>query len=782
METPQSPPASRPLWVTRARELVDRRVPHILAIFAGASWGLVEFTAFAVDEFLLSPHWTRMVLVTLLMMLPSVFLLAWFHGKPGKDRDSLARTEQIGIPANIVLCVLVLAALFRGAELGSVTTAITVETEDGETLERERPKSEFTKTTALFPLDLGPGMPQDESWISYAVPEALTLDLLADEFFVPIPFYGTELRERGFENFAAAPLTLKREMAQESYAAFMAIGEIDRVDELFRITLRVYRVDSGSLAGETFHEGTDLLALVDEMSGPVKRALEIPVRESVEDLPVRSRLSENAAAVEAFFKGVFRDRVHRDTEGAIEYLTTATTLDPSFTVAQYTLFLVLRGSAEGAVVSTAPLVAAIENLYRVPERIGFRVKAEYYMEIGETDKAVAVAEMWVGLYPDDLEGLRALAGMQQRKGDLEGALATWAEIRRLDPLEGTSIWLMALARENLGNHDQALSLLTEYVERFPGDVSGYYRLADFHRRRGRYDDVREVLERAIAVEPLSQGPASQLADLDLDVGRLEEARAAYERLLAQARTPAQRAEALSRLSRYHRRRGEMAAAIDAIEERMEMGRRQLGDIYVYLDAGRVDEAAVHLEQLRPGPQASPSTYFLSAAVHVALAAEGVDAALEAHRQASEVVEARDYQLTPAESHHAPDPAAGYAIHARVLGDLGLIRDRADDYAVAAESYRAAIALSPEGRYHRGAGRALRMAGLLDDAEAELREALRLVPADPHAHLEMGLLMEARGDVEAAVEHLRSALTVWANPDEDFAPAREARVKLTELIG
>ena len=769
METPQSPPSSALSRVSHARELVDRRIPHILAIYAGASWGLVEFTAFAVDEFSLSPHWTRLALTTLLMMLPSVFLLAWFHGKPGKDRNSLARTEKIGIPANLVLCVVVLAALFGGAELGSVTTAITVQTEDGETLERERPKTEFTKTTALFPLDLGPGMTQDEAWISYAVPEALTFDLLADEFFVPIPVLRAEVKERGFENFAAAPLTLKRELAQESYAAFMAIGEIDRVDEFFRITLRVYRVDSGSLAGETFHEGTDLLALVDDMSGPVKRALDIPVREGLEDLPVRSRLSENPAAVEAFFKGVFRDRVHLDTEGAIEYLTTATTLDPSFTVAQYTLFLVSRGSAEGAVVGTAPLVAAMENLYRVPERIGFRVKAEYYMEIGETDRVVAVAEMWVGLYPNDLEGLRTLAGMQQWKGDLEGGLVTLAEIRRLDPVDGRPIQSMAQAHESLRNFDQALALWIEYVERFPGDVSGYYRLADFHRRRGRYDDAREVLERAIAVEPLSQGPARQLADLDLDVGRLEEARAAYERLVAQARSPAQRAEALSRLTSYHRRRGEMAAAIDAIEERMEIDRGRVGDIYVYLDAGRVDEAAVHLERLRLGPQTSPSTHFLSAAVHVALAAEGADAALEAHGQASEAVEAGNYQFRP-------------AIHARVLGDLGLIRERADDYAGAAESYRAAIALWPEGRYYRGAGRALRTAGLLDDAEAELREALRLVPVDPHAHLEMGLLMEARGAIDAAVEHLRNALVVWENADGDFAPAREARAKLAELIG
>ena len=690
----QSPPSSQPSSASLPRDLIQRRVPHILAIYAGASWGLVEFTAFAVGEFLLSPHWPRVVLITLFTMLPSVVMLAWFHGKPGKDRDSPARTEKIGIPANLVLCVVALSALFTGEELGSAMASVTVETEDGEVVERKIPKTRFTKATALFPLDLGPGMTQDESWISHAVPEALMLDLLADEFFVPVLFYGAEVRTRGFENFSSVPLTLKRELAQESYAEFMAIGEIDRVDDLFSVTLRLYRVDNGSLAGETLHQGTDLLALVDEMSGPVKSALQIPVREDIEDLPVRGRLSENATAVEAFFKGVFYYHVHKDYERAIEYLTTATTLDPSFAVAHYTLHFALNESAEsqepeaGEAVSTAPLVAAMENLHRVPERIGFQVKLEYFLLTGEMDRAAAVAEMWVGLYPNDLQALHYQMVTQRWKGDQEGVLQTFAAMRRLDPLDGGLIQSMAHAHEDLGNYDQALALWTEHVERFPGDVSAYLRLADFHRRRGQHEDLREVLERAIAVEPLSQGPAMELADLYLDIGRLEEAHAGYERLLAQARTPEQRAQALWRLTRSHHRRGEMADAIHAIEERMEIADGRAADIYVYLDAGRVDEATALLEELRAGFQTTPSADFLSAAVHVALATDGVDAALQAHRQATEAVEAGNLQgLRPA----------------FVLGDLGLIRERAGDYTGAVESYRAAIALSPEVRFYRGAG-------------------------------------------------------------------------------
>ena len=776
METPDDLPTSPPPSVSLTRDLIDRRVPHILAIYAGASWGLVEFTAFATDEFLLSPHWTRMVLLTLLMMLPSVFMLAWYHGKPGRDRDSPARTEKIGIPANLALCVVVLFALFGEEDLGSATTSITVETEEGGTVEREVPKTEFRKTTTMFPLDLGPGIAEDESWISYAVPEALALDLMADDFFVPTRTFGYEsyARERGFDSFTAAPLSLKRALAQELYTEFMAVGEIDRMDHMLRVTLRLYRVDNGSPAGETVHEGTDFLALVDEMSGPVKAALQIPSRPGIEDLPVRERLSENPAAVAAFFKGFYHNFTDRDTEAAIGYLSTATTLDPSFAVAQHTLFRVLQTSGQGKAVAVVPLTLAMENLYRMPERYGFQVKGDYYRLTGEMDRAEALVEMWIELYPNDLNALQTQAEMQVAKRDWEGVLSTLAAIRRVDPLDGSLILLTARAQAQAGNHDQALSLLTEYVERFPGDAFGYSTLADFHRRRGRYDDARTALERAIVLEPLAPDLVKELADLDLDNGRLNEARAGYERLLAQARTPNRRTEALRGLTHYHGRRGEMAEAISAIEARLqeeagfrtprEIASGRIDDVFVYLDAGRVDDAVALLEEWRVVFRASPPIWLSRLAVRVTLAAEGVDAALTAYRHASEVLETRGLEgLRPTH-----------------LGDLGLIRDRAGDHAGAAESFQAAIALSPEGSFYRGAGRALRRLGLLDEAEAELREALRLVPADPHALLEMALLMEVRGDIEAAMDHLASALTVWENADDDFEPARDARAKLAEL--
>lgn len=777
METPQHPPspASQSASANFARDLIHRRVPHILAGYAAVSWGIVEFTAFAVDEFLLSPYFTRAALVTLVMMVPSVFMVAWFHGKPGKERDSLPQTEKIGIPVNLLGCLVVVFTLVGRDHPVSTTDPAAGKPEEASIVQQEVPTVDSNGTTVLFALEPGPGIGEGESWMSYAVPEALVLSLIANDGFLPIRSYEYEsyARERGFDSFAGTPLPLKRELARSLHAGFMVVGEINRTDELLGVQLWIHRASDGSLAGQTAHEATDLLTLVDEAAGPIRYALGLSLTDEIDDLAVQARLSENEAAVEAFFKGVFHHFADRDQEAASRYLTTATTLDPSFAVAHYALWRVLRASGLNDEAASVPLTSAIEHLYRVPERYAFQVRADYYRAIGEPDELATVLDLWIQLHPNDLNALRILTEIQLSRGAWEDALSTLSTIRRLDPLDDQPIMAMARVHQQLGDFDQALVFLTEYVERSPGEVSVHLRVADLQRRLGRLEDARDALKRAIVLDILAPTPVRELAELDLDDGRLDEARDGFQRVLTLARTAEERVEALSGLKRYHHRRGEMIDAIGVIEQRRQeqagfqtqpgVALGSLDDIFVYLDAGRVDEAVDLLMELRSTLEGQ-ALYLRRLAVHIALATEGVDAALEAHRQAWGSLEAGGQEG------HRPT----------LLGDLGMILDRAGDHEGAAENFKAAIALSPRREFHRGAGRALRRTGLLDEAEAELRSALRLVPADPHAHFEMGLLMVARGDTTAAVFHLTNTLTVWENADEDFEPARLARAKLTEL--
>ncbi len=58
-------------------ELFKRRVPQIVGFYVVGSWGFVEAVDWAVEQYVLSPQITNFVVALLLLLLPSVLLLAW---------------------------------------------------------------------------------------------------------------------------------------------------------------------------------------------------------------------------------------------------------------------------------------------------------------------------------------------------------------------------------------------------------------------------------------------------------------------------------------------------------------------------------------------------------------------------------------------------------------------------------------------------------------------------------------------------------------------------------
>ena len=758
------------------RECFDRRVPHVVSIYAGASWGLVEFTAFLTDEFLLSPHWPRVAMTTLLLLAPMAVMLAWFHGKRGRDEVPLV--EKIAIPANLLLALAVLGVLFRGADLGAATTTVFVETEDGERVERAVPKPEFRKRTALFAFDAGPQLGEDEDWLTYMAPVTLVLDLAADDFFEPVPLDAFILRlsELGFPTLRDVPPSLKREISREFHAAFIAAGTVDRRAGLYRMTFTVHETARGSLVSETVHEGEDFLALIDEMSEVLADGLEIPDRPDVEDVPVRERLTSDDAAWEAYGRGYAKLLIEPPDYGAaLEELRLATTADPTFTLAQYELSVLLMSDNQPEA-AVAPIQAALDNLYRLPERMRFGVKADYYFMTQQAERRSAVLAMWAELHPEDPAALRDYAAVQEMRGDWQGLLATLGTLYRLRPDEHSLLTQMAWVREAIGDDAGALAALIQYVERLPDDYTGFLNAARFERRRGEHRAARDYVERAIIIEPLIPELAGELAWLDLLVGRFDDALDGYERALELARSSGQRAAALRGLQAYYVFRGQMEDAIQTadawIEEvsgsrpPLEIAQQRFFDIDVYIQAARYDDAVALREELKSQlpPQLS-DLYVPYWEIQVALSREHTDAARTAYRVAVAAMEANDFG----------------ALRPALIAELGRIEELDGEYALAVHHYRDAMSADPNPSIHRRLGRTLRKAGRLDEAEEELRESLRVRPADPRVRLELARVLEARGDTAGAVEHLVGALAAWEPADESYEPAREARTMLAALV-
>ncbi len=760
-----------------ARNLFERRVPQVLLVYTGAAWALVALTAFVVDEFLLSRNWTTVTMAALGLQLPSVAITAWFHGRPAHDEAPAARN--LAIPVNLGFTAFVLFLLFGGANLAGRTTTATIEI-GGETVERTVVKPEFRKRTALSRFNAGPGLGGEDMWLTYMAPLALELDLAADDFFDPIPVsvFSQSISDYGLRHEGDVPLPLRWAVAELLHATFIVSGTVDRTGDGYRVVMNIDNTGVGRRVSETVHEGPDFLALVDEMSETLAEAMDLPERDEVENLPVRQRLTEDEAALAAFgraYATLFSDPP--DLDAAIQGLAAATELDPTFVLAQWELSGAYRYDNRTEE-SVAAMQAAIEHLDQLPERLRLEVETDYYSLTEQPERAWGVIETWVALYPEDPIALDYYSIMQTMRGDWEGLTRTIETRYRLSPANHALLRELAGAHENLGNDEAALDALERYARRMPTDYAGHVDLARFHRRRGALGTAREHLERAITVDSRNLNPVSELASLDLDLGRFDEALAGYERAGELARTPRQKAAALDGLKAYQRFRGQLEDAIRTSEAwlaqvsgvyaPLDIAQRRFADIGIHLDMGRHDEASALFDELRSElePLASDLFFVTHMELRIALAAGETGVARSAYRAVSDWIETWGADM----------------MRPILTGDLGRIEEEDGEYELAVGHYRDAMSREPTLGLHLETGRVLRKMGRLDEAEAELREALRRVPSDPHAHLEMARVMEARGDTAGASAHLRSALAAWEPADASFEPAREARAMLAELEG
>ncbi|UCC83975.1 MAG: hypothetical protein JSW46_03300 [Gemmatimonadota bacterium] len=95
------------------QDLLKRRVPQILGIYLAVGWGVLEFVDWLIGRYDVTPRLADVSLIAWVAMIPTVLLLAYFHGARGQQR--WRRVERIGVPVNIVVAAAVIAtALSRG--------------------------------------------------------------------------------------------------------------------------------------------------------------------------------------------------------------------------------------------------------------------------------------------------------------------------------------------------------------------------------------------------------------------------------------------------------------------------------------------------------------------------------------------------------------------------------------------------------------------------------------------------------------------------------------------
>ena len=755
------------------RSLMERRLPQYLLLYMGCAWAVMQFTQFIVDVYLLSPHWTKVVILATLMLWPAYLLVIYNHGRPGPNRWQLS--EKVGIPANLLLAFVVLFVVFRGEDLGATTTSVTVADEEGNVIERQVAKQEFRKRTILFDFD-PQGLAEDEHWVAGFIPDAVFVDLLGNDFFDPVGpnLFVEKLRRAGYPNLNEVPLSLKREVAEELHADWIFSGDVGRSGQDYAATARVHAVADGRLVSDTSYVDADVLALVDRITSDLRRNLDVPERDDVADLPAEEYFTSSEPALRAYAQARSFLLLESDHGAALDRLQAAVALDPTFTLAQHSLAAVLILSNRGAE-AVAPIQSALANVYRLPERAQFGVKADYYFITQDVERAWAVVDMWAELYPEDLLALQTLASVQLVRNQRVEAIETLERIYAINSGMADVLKQIAQLHASLGNFAAARDALQRYGDRFPDDFSGLSSLAGIEISMGDFDAARMHLDRALLLDPANTELMIQSARLDHRVGNFAAAETGLSAALAAAASPSARVSAWMALHSYYRIQGQTKAALDALEQGLaeaaslvtpvQLITTRLNNLDVYLDTGREQQARAILDEY--GAQ-------LQAPLNIAAIIGEVEFAL--HNRDAPAAETQLALLEGSIERSQFENARSEALSARA--ELaGLRGDWDEAYRVYGEVLRA----NPTDPLVRlPIAESLRELGRLDEAEQSARRVLELIPGSASANVELARIAQARGRVVEARAVLERALEIWSLAEPDFEPAAEARILLEAL--
>ncbi len=763
------------------RSLLDRRVPQLTGIYLIASWGFVQFVDWAVNQYSLSPAITNFVVTLLLLLLPTVLVIAWRHGAPGED--SWTRIDGAAIGLNLAAAGGILFVAFSGQELGAATTVKLVEDEAGNTVERVVPKAAFRRNVLLYDFDNESG-DSDLDWLRTGILFGVSVDLVQDLFMTVVTADAVRefLAEAGFGLTDNIPLSLKREAAERRSLGHFMDGAVRTDGDTLVVETRLYETRNARQVATRTYRGTDPLELADRISVDLRRDLGIPdwqVEESV-DLPAAELLTHSPDDFRLLSKMQGAGRSN-DLVAARSLAEEAVARDSTFAVAHLSASMVALASGDQAIAG-ALMAEAARHAYRLPERVRLNVQVmDQFLFKQDPEAAIRAARYWTEIYPQDAEARRQLAGIYSSTGDTDGQIAQYRALLAIDSADVGTLRQLASVFRSREEYDSAFAYYERLGDRRPNDVRTRLNVAITLLTLGKYTEAREELEQARVAAPDDPSVSWQLARLDIWEGRYEDAIEHLAQVTKLERTPRERERRAGLEETLYYWRGQFARLEDAYRRRLAtlaefqppvavVSAIDNSELFVYAaEGGREEYALQQIDSLRSSVESPWNLELESAAVQIHLDLGDAESARESLAGLRTLSEARGSNR------------GNTAFITWVEGRIAELED--GNCRRALESYDQARDLVPLGwLVHETRLRCLTSLERWNDAEEEAAWLLERAPGRGVYRLDVARYHAARGRTEDAIAELEAALQIWSEADPDYRPAQEARQLLRELRG
>jgi len=773
-------------------ELRDRRILPAVGVYVAGVWVAVEIIDRLVERYMLSPYLSDIVFWGFYSLIPAVMLIAWTHGRPGKDKAT--RLEKVGVPINLIATIGLLITVFGDKDFDLAATQLTVNNELGQQETYYIPSETFRRRMAVFFWKNESGNPQLD-WLQYGITELLVQDLQQDAFVLarsPWDNYSngfySRMRQGGFDDGLNVPVSLMRKIANEANHQYFIDGSLNKSADEYILTARIWDTQTLNQVAEIEETGPDIYMVTDRLSKNIRDALDVPEssKRIAEDLPLTETYGESEEALKAYIHGLNARLFNNDFVASNEFFDRATSIDPGFVLGWFlkATNMIESGDLPGA---QEALAKAQQLDYRLPARDRAKLKAMLYQLAGDHEKLMSFLYLQAKIR-DDASSHNSLARMLMLSGKLEEAKKESLLALERDALNvGIYLQLSTLERAS-GNMDAAIDYARKYQEQKPEDIEANLQLGDLLRDSGDLDSAEKHYKQAQLLQNSPVRPTLKLAIIASRKGDIHAARQYLSEAEGFAKTPMDKTLVRQGAALLEQRLGRIREAIRqtyAQEEYLRQSQGLLGqtlsvytpliEFYVLLDdfASAHDALATATAMLTP-----PMDNFLGFSAAVIHAREGdIEAAQLSLQQFKEVME--QFQLDYLNIH----VQLVEAVISEVEGELAAV---ADHCMMAIEQInRAAVGNSLQfglTQIYAQAARAQTRMGDLLAAEKSIETGFRLDPSEPMLWVEKARLQQAQNMPQMALASVNYALAIWKDADEDYIMLKRAQTLAAELQG
>ncbi len=559
-------------------EVIERRIPQILGVYVASVWLAVEIADWMSERFDVPPQFSSYVFVIMIAFVPLVALLAWGHGRPGKDKWT--QKQVLFIPINIALAWFAVTTLIKPIEVSSKQTveaptemmALT-DVQTGKVVEYEVAKSGLSQKVTGFFWDNKTG---DASldWLSYGSMWMVAKDLMRNPIIsIRTPYDSASMMRvianKGFERGLGTPLSLNLDISEDVDAQWMINGKITKNDGKITFEASLYDVLTGALVTTTTSSYDDLLFALDDVAEQIAAVIleeaKIPTN-IIPEMPISEYISDNLTAIESVIRSLNFVTMDNDFVQGVAQLEEALENDQQLAEAHVLKMDYYRAMGD---VNEAKKAgdAALKLEYKLSPRDTLKVKANYYAMEGDLNKAIRVLENWVKLEPESADALQALGSNYIVVGNrLDDALDVYTKLSEIQKSNATALVNQARIYRLKDNQEMALKALKLYAETNPEKESPWLEMGATYLQFGDLEKAKESYEEASLLSFNKISADLALAKLSAYQGKIETGLDAIDDLIEKSVSDSAKVQVLGEKEIILYSTGRVREALDVVKE------------------------------------------------------------------------------------------------------------------------------------------------------------------------------------------------------------------------